>query len=333
MITTIVNHNIQRRAAFKIVEQLAERLSNRLPSTLILNTVIPSSGDIGQYLHQIAVKLNQAKTAESIIMTSWFEPPWVTEQARIIDSILTTEKRPWIRLGYGTKHPNDVFFDFWALCFEQLRPQYTMSDLLPVSTPSKLYLNQNRSPAPHKAQLFNQLNTLGYLDCGFVSHIDRLIEEELTDYTEELSFGIPTNVPNDPYTLGGMQVWKNHVLTIVSDSMPPGAKKYGNIVLSEKFYKPIIGLRPFLINGNPDNVRFLKQQGFDLFEDVFEFDVNNYDQHQVILKTLGKLQHLTPAQRYEWYVKLLPRLEFNLAHFQQYVAMQYEILDTVVVMR
>jgi hypothetical protein len=332
MIATIVSENISQRAAFTVFEQLASRLSQRLPSTLILNPVIRNSKEIAPYIHQVATAVDRFKD-ENIIMTSWFEPPWAAEQAQIIDRILVKQPKPWIRLGYGTKHKNDIFFDFWAVCFEKLCPQYTTEDLLPYSEPSKLYLNQNRSPAIHKQQLFDGLTDNGYLDFGFVSYGDRGIEETLDNYRQELSLGLPSVSPNDPYTLGSMEIWKNHVLTIVSDSMPPEPKKYGNIVLSEKFYKPIVGLRPFLVNGNPDNVRFLKLQGFDLFEDVFAFNVDNYDQHQVILTTVGKLTALTASQRYDWYMQLLPRLQANLAHFQKYVAQQYEIIDTVVVVR
>lgn len=331
-IATIVSENISRRAAFKVFEQLATRLSQRLPTTLVLNPVILNSKKISAYIHQVATAVDRFKD-QDIIMTSWFEPPWVAEQAQIIDLILDRQTKPWIRLGYGTKHKNDIFFDFWAVCFEKLCPGYTREELLPYPEPSKLYLNQNRSPAVHKQQLFNGLTNKGYLDFGFVSFGDRVIEEQLDNYTEELSFGLRSASPNDPYTLGSMEIWKNHVLTIVSDSMPPGSRKYGNIVLSEKFYKPIVGLRPFLVNGNPDNVRFLKQQGFDLFEDVFEFDLDDYDQHHVILTALGKLMALTPSQRYEWYLQLLPRLEANLKHFHGYVAQQHEIIDTVVVVR
>jgi len=42
-----------------------------------------------------------------------------------------------------------------------------------------------------------------------------------------------------------------------------------NLFVSETQFKPIIGLRPYLINGNPKTYEWLERQGFKTFNKYF----------------------------------------------------------------
>ena len=43
---------------------------------------------------------------------------------------------------------------------------------------------------------------------------------------------------------------------------------HSDVLLSEKTFKPIIGLRPFLILGDQNLYKKLVEMGFDVFEDM-----------------------------------------------------------------
>jgi hypothetical protein len=61
-------------------------------------------------------------------------------------------------------------------------------------------------------------------------------------------------------------------------------------VMSEKIFKSIFLKRPFMINGDCGNIRFLKSFGFNTFEDLFDesYDsyINMFDRHDVIFRNI-----------------------------------------------
>jgi hypothetical protein len=101
-----------------------------------------------------------------------------------------------------------------------------------------------------------------------------------------------------------------------------------NVFLSEKTFKPIIGLRPFVINGSPGIYRILKQAGFDCFEDLFPVDLLSnenfnytwkFDNHKHIVESLNNLKDKNLTELYH---QIKPRLLYNQAHFYEYARNQ-----------
>ena len=289
--------------------------------------------------HSILADISRYKP-EAIVLLNWPEPHWITEHSNILESIIKPLGVPYYLMGYH-KHPQSTFFDFWAMCFAHYLPKYTDSELLPDARPSKLFLNHNRSNRNHRRELYDKLDQAGLIEFGHISLHDhqspKLIAEllptgpELWPKRSDTEDNPLFNVPNDPYTLGDLQIWRDHVLTIVSDGWwVEKPDPLGAVFLTEKVYKPIVGLRPFLFNGSYDNLEALKQQGFDIFEDVFEFQLSDFankeQAHKVIVSNIEQLSKLTPEQLLEWYQQLMPRLLANKQHFANYVSKQQHVL-------
>jgi hypothetical protein len=132
-------------------------------------------------------------------------------------------------------------------------------------------------------------------------------------------------IPNDIYSLGQLEIWNQSFINIVSETQ----FEFGpNVFLSEKIWKPIIGLRPFIINGSPGIYRILKQAGFDCFEDLFPIAAlsncnrNNgwkFDNHKHIIESLANFKNKNLSGIYN---QLRPRLLHNQRLFYEYAANQ-----------
>lgn len=103
----------------------------------------------------------------------------------------------------------------------------------------------------------------------------------------------------DALSLGNIDVWNSSFLNIVSETQQSFESDCPFI--SEKTFKPIIGLRPFVCFGHPDTTKVLKSQGFETFDEDFGYCPtgnwkNNADQLADIVDNLdtGMFEKLKP---------------------------------------
>lgn len=68
--------------------------------------------------------------------------------------------------------------------------------------------------------------------------------------------------------------YDNTCFSLVAETVVPSALKK-NLKLSEKTWKPIIHQHPFMILGTPGLLQYLKSQGFETFENMFD---ESYDE-------------------------------------------------------
>ena len=120
-----------------------------------------------------------------------------------------------------------------------------------------------------------------------------------------------------------MNVWQQHFLNII------GATEFypwDDIFVSETQWKPIIGLRPFLINGNVRTYQWLRDNGFRTFNHYFpgiEFENITEDEvHQSIVQAIQYLTTLTADQLMQLYTDMLPDLLHNQSRFYIYAEEQ-----------
>jgi hypothetical protein len=96
-----------------------------------------------------------------------------------------------------------------------------------------------------------------------------------------------------------------------------------NHFVSEKIFKPIVGLRPFLVYDADGAVNWLTSRGFDPyvtdFKDISDLDLSRPENIPEFLKTLCK-QSTSYFQ--SKFVALMPKLLYNRNRFATYVAEQ-----------
>ena len=311
---------------------------NKLPNRiLVVSPILFTVKRNNPYkFHSIITDIQRYKPDE-IVLINWAEPHWITNHHELIKDVIEPAGIPYKLFGFY-KAPGAIFFDFWAICFSQFMPDYQDEQLWPIA-PGKVFLNHNRSIRGHRIQLYNKLKDANLLDDGHISYYlvkalpeDLSLSVELWPRNSKRDNGPLFNVPNDPYTLGDLSVWQDHIITVVSDGWwVEKPTPLGAVFLTEKVYKPIIGLRPFLYNGSYANFLELKNQGFDTFEDVFGLSSDDFStvqrSHDSIVTSLQTLSSYTIDERIEWFNNLRPRLLANKEHFFKYVQYNHELLN------
>ena len=125
-----------------------------------------------------------------------------------------------------------------------------------------------------------------------------------------------------------MDYWQHHFLYII------GATEFNvwdDIFVSETQFKPIIGLRPFLINGNIRTYQWLEDNGFKTFNRYFD-GIDFTDEHQVHESLCQAIQYLTTLSKndiLELYNQMLPDLMYNRDRFFEFANEQEYLINHV----
>lgn len=111
------------------------------------------------------------------------------------------------------------------------------------------------------------------------------------------------------------KLWQNSFVHLVNETVFYDEKLH----LTEKIFKPIVALRPFLLAAAPGNLAYLRNYGFKTFGEWWD---ESYDAVQdpgtrsdLILDILDKLCVKSPAELKKMLEEMKPVLEFNKHHF------------------
>ena len=89
--------------------------------------------------------------------------------------------------------------------------------------------------------------------------------------------------------------------------------------LTEKTFKPILNLQPFLIVGSPRSLALLKHLGYKTFDSVIQedYDViqNPQERMEAVLKSAYVLHNTSHKHHMRIQQQLKPILEYNQRHF------------------
>ena len=164
---------------------------------------------------------------------------------------------------------NSKDFCFWLLAVDRYFLNYSEEEVTPTEFNHK-FLCYQRKPNLARNYLYTQLvNKQGIVTIGnkkFDSINSDIPEHSGINETiaiEELEVG------NDIWSLGNIKIWNNSFLNIVSETQQPIDTK--DPFVSEKIFKPIIGLRPFICFGHPNTTTLLKSLGFETFDEDFGY--------------------------------------------------------------
>jgi hypothetical protein len=210
--------------------------------------------------------------------------PWVTK-------IIQDSGVPYLCIG----NSNQCRLDFWAMVCDLNFQAYTDKELQ-LRPDAKKFMCLNRKPHAHRriiVQYLDQVKEQGYLTTGVNN---TLADADVGDYA----------IPNDVYTLGDINTWQDSYLNIVTETTFDNS----DFFISEKTWKPIIGLRPFFVYGQPKLRQYLKEQGFDTFEDIIDYTSlpgeTEHDYAELAVRTIRNL-----------IVKRSPHFEQRLINNQQ----------------
>lgn len=234
-----------------------------------------------------------------------------------------------VSFGY---YPGFTSLDFWALFLNKFFSPVPHEILLNAGSIDKPYMCLNRKPHWHRKQLYELLVKLNINELGIVSmgsdtgiaiqplNLDTVHDNLAPNATREHH-----GIPNDIASLGHIDNWTQSFLNVVTETFFDINQV--NFV-SEKIYKPIVGLRPFLVYADDGATKWLKDRKFepyvDDFRDISTLDLTKPENIPYFLKELCE-----QGSEY-WQKKFLDleeKLLYNNNRFLQYVQEQQYIIQ------
>ena len=201
--------------------------------------------------------------------------------------------------------------------------KYNEDDYLLYKEPKYLFLCYNNK---HKISRFElvkslineNLHNLGIITYrnGYFPELDEkndLLEYPLkirngNDNTGDNLFGVHYTYFHGYMTfeIGQLDLWKNSYCWVTSETQPKEPW-----FISEKTFKAMLGIKPYMVNGHPNYEQILNRLGFYTPSELFKNNKLASYNTDSIVEQLNKLRAKTPKELYELYESQLPMLLSN----------------------
>jgi hypothetical protein len=287
------------------------------------------------WLHENDITQNIKDANPDFIVCHNFVDPAVPK----IFEAIETSGVPYIILGNAAQYR----IDFWAIVCDLYFQNYEERDVALLPTARK-YICLNRKPHPHRMVLVDQLIKAELQDQGYVSlglpgnraiTIDETFEDSQGISDEYGNLGVnetfvSRKIRNDIFSIGSPHIWNNSYLCLVTETEFSNANP-DNFFISEKTWKPIIGMRPFFVYGQAPMRQYLKESGFDIFEDIFDYTSisetsgDPFKQHQYAQVAIQAINNSSVSD----YQKYFGRCQNNKQRFRSYVYEQWARLNNL----
>lgn len=130
---------------------------------------------------------------------------------------------------------------------------------------------------------------------------------------DKFDYSTITPSPFDVYSLGNLENWRAHFLNVVTETTFNNEKFF---FVTEKTYKPILGLKPFIIFGQNGNINILDKFKFENyytdFIDITDLDLTDYNNQIKFLETLSNKSENYLQQKYK---SLKEKILYNRQNF------------------
>ena len=222
-------------------------------------------------------------------------------------------------------------FNFIGSILPKYFKAYNDHDLI-LKDVKYIFMNYNRKPRDHRIQMVkklfeNNLQALGIITLGENNNIYNkqnldLDPLNLGETPNEGNWGMSMEfgIPHDIHTLGNIDLWQNCFLNVVSETefLP-----WDHTFVTEKTWKPIIGMRPFVLNGQTKVYNWLRTQGFRTFNHFWPHiemeDCNEFEVHDSIVAVV---KYLSTQDIRQMYQEMLPDLAYNRNRFTEFAQEQ-----------
>jgi len=294
------------------VLKFLDTVANDSSQTVLINSVWYTQDYHQQVMHQLRTLKFDRIVLVAMIDAAIPQIEWYQEFGCPVSAV-----------GY---YPGDNSIDFWALFVNRFFDVPKISDLITHSAVDCAYMCLNRKTHWHRVKLYKQLIDLNIVEQGLVSMggdgaaVRSLAADCEHDDLAPNATRTQTGLPNDIASIGNLSNWQRSFLNVVTETV---YNINQNHFVSEKIFKPIVGLRPFLVYDTDGASEWLTARGFDPyihdFEDISNLDLGCPENIPEFLKTLCK----QPVSYFQSkFVALMPKLLYNRNRFATYVAEQ-----------
>lgn len=222
------------------------------------------------------------------------------------------------------KFKQDLPVPFWAIYNSIYFENYTIEQLEPANI-ENMFLCYNRKPTWHRRILHkhfhkNDLMSKGIFTLGNEDPSKVILNRNPNPMPfENNGMHGDLNIPNDTLSLGPLDAWNSSFLVIVTETDHNMQTEVP--FLSEKIWKPLIGMRPFVCLGDRGTISSLKEAGFYTFNEFFGAEKDDLTVSDII--NIIKMYRGDPHKDYQ---SLRVKLVHNRERFFQYAREQQQKL-------
>ena len=229
--------------------------------------------------------------------------------------------------------------------------EFVKSDDLDIDKirPYKFLCNNKTMIKSHRAAMAYFAIKHDLLDSGkfsFIQQINKkdlyanvssIIENPIDEYIEKIESILPYELDtqhlseNEKTSFGAtnnMKDWYSETyINLVTETF------FGrNVFLSEKIFKPLANLQPFIVLGDYGTLKELKRLGFKTFEsfidESYDLEIDPKVRIKKIEKEIEKLKNKSIKEIHEWYYSIKDILLHNQKHM--YSFSNYECYDEII---
>jgi hypothetical protein len=231
----------------------------------------------------------------------------------------------------------DYSFDFWSISVKDRFKNYDVNDLSVDFSNLMLFLCYQNKPHYHRQYLTKRIIDADLMQYGILTlqkfqHLGLdypdliLVDiEQSIDYNHILRPDAVHNTIVDPlvthsdvYSLGDLRIWQRCFLNVVSETLCNSDR----FMISEKTFKPLIGMRPFVLNGPKKILKHLRNNGFYTFEEYWHVDFNQATTAELAcdncVQVIKQLSRMSAGQIQQMYSDMYPKLVHNRNRFFEY---------------
>lgn len=318
-------HEDERALIEKITNQIDENFPQH--NNLFINTTwFGPQFDNGQY--QKFENICSTKKFDNLFLLAAADPVFLADHQIEEMHVRSGNGNLYLLGHFDTKYN----FNFHSTVLPKYFKSYSDNELKMRSVSYK-FINYNRKPRPHRTNLVDALISNNLHQHGIVTHgADKTMTlgETVEEIGKENQWW-PENelsIPHDIHSLGRMEVWQNHFLTVVSETESNNAVP---TFVSEKIWKPIIGMRPFIINGQSKSYKWLRDRGFKTFNQFWQhLHVETADDTpHTCAKVIEYICDKSTQELEEIYKHILPDLAHNRNRFYEFSIEQKNKTETL----
>ena len=310
------------RTGSSLITEFESRFANKLMAHvpdkhIVINTTWFSDEGYCSRLKQWTGRISDEKV--------WLLSGMDWENTQCTDQ--TKEMHKFLSDHYDTEHIGNTgdghYFSFWISFIKFYRDYFFNDEYLTKPDFKYHFMSLNRKCNDHRAYLLNKIFNDGLDRVGNISVIEsddrynfehpRILSERHPVYVKMLEDWEQVSnehISNDIISLGDPAHWNSHFVNVVTESTT-----HSDVFISEKTFKPLIGLRPYVIIGDENIYRKLRTWGVDTFEDVFpnsNKDEPDYEKRcENVVKDLNNIAELNLTDVEKLYESLKSRLYHN----------------------
>ena len=312
-----------------IIQQIEQYFPGQINLLISLTWFGPQFVDSDWY--QLFEWNQQGRKFDNLFLLATVDPPYLNPtELQEIKNLAQA-----LKVYHLGNFDNTYQFNFFATTIASKFKKYTDDELI-LKKLKHIFVNYNRKPKTHRVDFVKRLIdndlmkygtvTLGHSDKNGDAHSNAdlylSIGEKHEDYVElgnrvdVWNFGLP----QDYYSLHRLDIWQETFLYI------NGATEFNpvnDLFCQQDTFKPMLGLRPFVINGVQRTYRWLRLNGFKTFNHYWShIDIENGPVHDTLIELITHLKESDSSEILKMYQDMLPDLYYNKERFFEFAKEQ-----------